>query len=85
MVIMIIVINVRAKQLWDDRCELGTEDWAVHRITLSNVCTDVILGKILATNASIHEAAIHHTETYTNDIGIMGNLDNQASVIRQEM
>ena len=43
MVIMIIVINVRAKKktllkLWDDtcRCELGTEDWAVHRVILSN-------------------------------------------------
>ena len=43
-------------------CELGTEDWAVHRVTLSNVCTDVILGKILATNASIHEAVIHVAE-----------------------
>ena len=52
--------------------------------SMANVCTDVILGKILVTNASIHEAVIHSIplKLYTNDIGIMGKLDNQASVIR---
>ena len=62
-------------KLWDDRGELGTKDWAVHRVTLSNACTDVILGKILATNASIHEAVIHLTKTihqWYRDHGITG-------------
>ena len=41
--------------------------WTGHRrlsSTPSNiVCTDFVLGKILVTNASIHEAVIHPTET----------------------
>ena len=63
--IMVIMIIVKKKKLWDDtcRCELGTEDWPVHRVILSNVCTDGYLALYRRDSHPIHEAVIHPTET----------------------